>query len=188
VLLTFVGRLAQIKRVDVLLRAVAVAHRTGAGVRLAIVGDGQLRTNLERLTAELGLTGHVHFVGYRADVASVAAASDIGVLSSDNEGTPVSLIEAAAAGRPSVATAVGGVPAVVTAETGLLVSAGDADGLGRAMAELALDPARRGRMGEAARHHVAERFSVDRLVHDIDRLYGELLSPRSRSESAGSRG
>ena len=178
VLLTYVGRIAPIKRVDVMLHAVAGARRLGAPVRLAIVGDGTLRAELEGLAAQLGLTEHVYFAGYRADVAPVAAASDIGVLTSDNEGTPVSLIEAAAAATPAVATAVGGVPSVVTSATGLLVPAGDADGLARAMAALAGDSAARARMGEAARRQVAERFSADRLVDDIDRLYGELLSAR----------
>src|SRR3954452_1314517 len=94
ILLTFVGRLVPIKRVDVLLRAVARARTLGANVRLVIVGDGETRAELEELSAQLGIVEHVHFAGYRADMVTVTAASDIAVLSSDNEGTPVSLIEA----------------------------------------------------------------------------------------------
>ena len=106
-LLTFVGRLVPIKRVDVLLRAFAVARESGAPVRLAIVGDGAPRGELEQLAADLGVAEAVWFAGYRADTMPVAAASDIAVLSSDNEGTPVSLIEAGAAGKPAVSTDVG---------------------------------------------------------------------------------
>ena len=73
------------------------------------------------LARELEVEGRVHFLGYRRDVVDVIAAADVAVLSSENEGTPVSLIEAAAAGRPAVATAVGGVPEVVTPETVILV-------------------------------------------------------------------
>jgi glycosyltransferase involved in cell wall biosynthesis len=120
----------------------------------------------------------VAFVGYRPDMPRVAAASDIALLTSDNEGTPVSLIEAAAAGTPAVATAVGGVPDVVTAETGLLLSQGDLRGLGRAIADLAADPARRAEMGRNARAHVRERYSAERLVEDVDRLYRELIACR----------
>ena len=101
------------------------------------------------------------------------------VLSSDNEGTPVSLIEAAAAGVPAVATAVGGVPDVVAPETGILVPAGDADALAAGLARLAADATLRERMGERARAHVRERFAVERLLSDIDALYEELLAARA---------
>jgi glycosyltransferase involved in cell wall biosynthesis len=178
-LLSFVGRLVPIKRVDVLLRALSHARARGARVRLAVVGDGQLRPELERLTSELGVADHVFFAGYRADMVPVAAASDLAVLSSDNEGTPVSLIEAAAAAKPSVSTAVGGVPDVVTPETGILTEPRDAQALGAAIARLAADQSVRTEMGEHARRHVAERFSVERLLDDVEALYVELLAGSS---------
>jgi glycosyltransferase involved in cell wall biosynthesis len=177
-LLTFVGRLVAIKRVDLLVRAVARARESGAPTRLAVVGDGALRPDLERLAAELGVSDHVCFVGYRAEMVEVATAADIAVLSSDNEGTPVSLIEAAAAGKPAVATLVGGVRDVVTSETGLLVPAGDPERLAQSIVALADDPALRAAMGEQARRRVTQRFSAERLVRDVDSLYGELIHNR----------
>ena len=177
VLLTFVGRLVSIKRVDVLLRAFVRARELGAPVRLAIVGDGEQRPALEALASELGVAENVCFAGYRANVTPVAAASDIAVLSSDNEGTPVSLIEAGASGCPAAATAVGGVPDVVTSQSGLLVSPGDYDALGDAIAKLASDPGERAQMGARARSHTAHRFLVDRLLGDADNLYRALLNP-----------
>jgi glycosyltransferase involved in cell wall biosynthesis len=178
VLLTFVGRLVAIKRVDVLLRAVARARELGAPIRLALVGDGALRPRLERLAAELGVHDHVCFAGYRTQMVAVTAATDIAVLSSDNEGTPVSLIEAAAAEAPAVATTVGGVPEVVTPETGVLVPPRDAERLAQGIVALAADPALRATMGERARRRVAHRFSAARLLRDIDSLYAELLRGR----------
>jgi glycosyltransferase involved in cell wall biosynthesis len=178
VLLTFVGRLVPIKRVDLLLRALARVRAGGAPVRLAVVGGGPLQSHLERLSRELGVAAVTRFVGYRPDMASVAAASDLAVLSSANEGTPVWLIEAAAAGRPAVGTAVGGVPDVVREGTGILVEEGHADSLARGVARLAADPELRRSMGMRARHHVAERFSAERLVRDVDGLYRELLKSR----------
>jgi glycosyltransferase involved in cell wall biosynthesis len=178
VLLTFVGRLVPIKRVDVLLRAVARA--SDPRLRLAIVGDGELRDELEALADELGIREQVWFAGYRAEMLPLAAASDIAVLSSDNEGTPVSLIEAGAAATVAASTRVGGVADVVTPETGVVVPAGDSDALGEAIAALAADASRREQMGARARAHVRERYSVDRLVRDIDKLYSELLSTRAR--------
>ena len=186
VLLTFVGRLVPIKRVDVLLRAVARARTAGAAVRLAIVGDGDCRASLEQLVSELSLGASVNFLGYRADVLQVAAGADIAVLSSDNEGTPFSLIEAAAGGHPAVATDVGGVAEVVLPDTGLLAPARDDAALGDAIARLALDPDLRRRMGARAREHVARQYSLERLLNDMDRLYQELMDnklthrPRTR--------
>jgi glycosyltransferase involved in cell wall biosynthesis len=176
VLLTFVGRLAPIKRVDVLLRALARARGLGAPVRLTIVGDGELRPALERLARDLGIAEHVYFAGYREDMVTVAVAADVAVLSSDNEGTPVALIEAAAAATPAATTGVGGVADVVTVETGLVVPPGDSDELGDVIALLAGDASLRAQMGARARDHVRRRFSVERLVGDIDRLYSELLT------------
>jgi glycosyltransferase involved in cell wall biosynthesis len=178
VLLTWVGRLVPIKRVDVLLRAFAAVRARGAPVRLAIVGDGELRAGLEQLAERLGVAEAVYFAGYREDMHSVAAASDLAALSSDNEGTPVSLIEAGAAATAAAATRVGGVADVVTLDTGLLAPAGDADSLGQAISELAFDSRRRRQMADAARGHVADRYSVERLIRDIDALYGELLAAR----------
>lgn len=175
VLLTFVGRLVPVKRVDLLLRSFAQACAMGAPARLAIVGDGELRQELERLSGDLGVTNRVHFAGYRADMVSVAAAADIAVLTSRNEGTPVSLIEAAAAGTPALATSVGGVGDVVTSETGIIAVPDDATGLAEGIAHLAADADRRARLGEGARRRVRERFSVARLIGDIDALYRELL-------------
>jgi glycosyltransferase involved in cell wall biosynthesis len=183
VLALYVGRLAPIKRVDVLLDAVAAARRDGARVRLAIVGDGELRAQLEARSEALGLTDAVVFCGFRTQLAPIVAAADVAVLSSDNEGTPVALIEAAAGARPAVSTRVGGVSDIVRPQSGVLVAAGDATAFGRELAALAADRELRERMGAAARAHVERRFRADRLVRDIDALYGDLLARRRRARS-----
>lgn len=178
VLAVFVGRLAPIKRVDLLLQAMATAREQAPALRLAIVGDGELRGELEAQTSALGIGDVVTFCGFRSDLPSIAAACDIAVLSSDNEGTPVALIEAAAAGRPAVSTDVGGVADIVQPHTGVVVAPGDAAGLGAALVRLAADRGVRERMGGAARAHVRERYGAERLVRDIDDLYSGLLSRR----------
>jgi glycosyltransferase involved in cell wall biosynthesis len=180
VLVGFVGRLVPIKRVDVVLRAVATAREQGVPVRLMVVGDGPCRASLEELAERLGIADVVRFVGYLPDSSAAASTAEIAILGSDNEGTPVSLIEAAAAGRPAVATAVGGVPDVVVPGTGLLVPAGDHAALARALAELARDPELRARMGARAKEHVTVTFSIERLVRDVEQLYDELLARDAR--------
>jgi glycosyltransferase involved in cell wall biosynthesis len=174
-LLAFVGRIVPIKRLDLLLRAFARAHGSGAAIHLAVVGDGETRGEFEQLARALGIDAEVSFVGYRRDLLPVAAAADVAILSSDNEGTPVWLIEAAAGALPAIATDVGGTSEVVTPETGILVPPDDEAALAAAISELASDPERRRGMGARARRHVLSRYSVDRLITDIDELYTELL-------------
>jgi glycosyltransferase involved in cell wall biosynthesis len=174
-LLAFVGRIVPIKRVDLLLRAFARARKSGADAHLGLVGDGEDRARFEALAAELGVDADVSFLGYRRDLTDIASAADAAILSSDNEGTPVWLIEAGAGGLAAIATDVGGTSEVVTPETGILVPPADEAALSGAIAELAANPERRRGMGERARAHVLARYSVDRLIADIDALYGELL-------------
>jgi glycosyltransferase involved in cell wall biosynthesis len=178
VLLTFVGRIVPIKRVDVLLRGAAYAREAGARVQLAVIGDGAERPALRSLARELGIGDAVHFLGYRRDLPRIAAAADVAVLSSDNEGTPVSLIEAAAAATPAVATDVGGVAEVVAPDTGLLVPPGDERAFARALVDIAREPELRQAMGERARERALDRYSIDRLLRDIGELYEELVSAR----------
>ncbi len=179
VLLVFVGRIVPIKRLDLLLRALARAREADPRLQLMIVGDGEERPQLERQAAELGIAGQVHFLGYRRELRPVFAAADLAVLSSDNEGTPVSLIEAAAAGLPAVATDVGGVREVVGEDTGILVPPDDAAALAAAIVEMAGDPERRERYGEAARKHAIDSYGAKRLLTDVDQLYRELIALRA---------
>ena len=130
-MLLSVGRLAAIKRLDVLLAALPMMRKDAY---LVIAGDGDRRVALGEPAAALGLTRARALLGTRHDLGALFAAADVAVLSSeDNEGTPVSLIEAAAAGRPAVATDVGGVRDVVSPETGRLVPAADPRALAAAL-------------------------------------------------------
>ena len=181
-LLAFVGRIVPIKRLDLLLRAFARAYAGGARAHLAIVGDGETRGDFERFAGDLGVGSAVSFLGYRRDLPRIAAAADAAMLSSDNEGTPVWLIEAGAAGKPAIATDVGGTSEVVTPETGIVVPPDDESALAAAISWLAGNPDLRRRMGGRAREHVLRRYSAERLLSDIDALYRELLQPASAGD------
>lgn len=176
VLLLFVGRIVPIKRLDVLLEAMRqLLDMEGVTVKLAIAGGGSGRALAEAKSHELGLEDSVSFLGFRRDLEDLLKAADIAVLSSDNEGTPVSLIEAGAAGLPSVATNVGGVGDVVPQGTGLLVPRRRPTEFADAVKMLADDPEQRRRLGARARDHVQDRFAEARLIRDVEDLYERMV-------------
>ena len=171
---TLVARLVPIKRVDRFLETAALlADRERT--RFVVVGDGELRERLRTSEPARRLGSRLVWAGFRSDIADVCFASDVVALTSDNEGTPVSLIEAQAAGTPVVSTGVGGVRSVVLdGETGLL--ADDPPGLAAAVASLLDDRNRAARMAALGRDHVLATFGLDRLVGDHAALYRRLLA------------
>ena len=184
-LIGWFGRMTTIKRPAQLLEAFACVRARGVDADLLLVGDGPLLQGLKELAARTGIAAHTHFLGYRDDVGRLYAASDVVALTSANEGTPVSLIEALAASRPVVSTDVGGVSdVVVEGRSGFLVGAEDVEAFADRLVRLAGDPGLRRVMGETGRADVLDRYSVPRLVDDVDRLYRDLLLPgRQRNRS-----
>jgi glycosyltransferase involved in cell wall biosynthesis len=171
-----VGRLVPIKDIPCFLEAAAVVARARPDTRFAVVGDGELRAELE--TRAAGLGGRVTFLGWRQDLEAVYADLDVVVNSSRNEGTPVALIEAMAAGRPVVATAVGGTSDLLGGgDRGRLVPPADPRALGEAILSALDQPEDTARRARAARDYVLAHHSVERLLRDIDELYRELLGP-----------
>lgn len=171
---TLVARLVPIKRVDRFLR-VACSLRDLSNVRFVIVGDGELRESLRNSPEALALGGSLVWTGFRLDMPSVYFASDVVVLTSDNEGTPVSLIEAQAAGVPVVSTRVGGAASVVPQER--LVAPEDEDALVRAVRQVLLDSHPERSPGVA---RTIDRFTLTRLVADVDALYRAQLGDQHR--------
>ena len=172
----WVGRMTAVKRVDDAIEAFRILLDRGVDATLCLVGDGPDRDQLERRAKELGVIRHCLFLGYQEEMGGWFAAFDAFALPSANEGTPVSVIEALAAGCPVVATRVGGVPDVVDdGRTGFLVDSGDTTALANRLEQLAADPDLRERFSRAGKESVASRYAVGRLVDDVDRLYRELL-------------
>jgi glycosyltransferase involved in cell wall biosynthesis len=162
------GRLVPVK--DPVAALVAWSYVLAPRSLLLVVGDGPLRAELERLGV-----ADVRFLGWRDDMTEVWAAADLALLPSRNEGTPVSLIEAAASGVPALAMRVGGVPSVVVnKKTGMLADPDDQRGFVSLVSALAEDPRTLAEMGAAARERVAARFGVDRMLADLRALYAGL--------------
>ncbi len=208
VLIGIVGRLTEVKNHALFLRAAArLKEKTGLSkglgrVRFVIIGDGHLRTKLETQAHELGLDDEVLFLGTRDDPENFYAALDIVALTSLNEGTPLTLIEAMANARCCIATAVGGVvdllgeklntstedssaggDAWTICERGVRVRPKDAEAFSEALAHLINAPDLRNELGAHGASFVGQNYSKTRLLADVMNLYRELAQTKESGES-----
>ncbi|WP_225837932.1 glycosyltransferase [Streptomyces sp. NK08204] len=171
----YVGRVTRVKRPDRFLSVAREVRRTVPNARFLVCGEGDLQGDLETAA---DLRESLHLLGWRADVETVYAAADLVLLTSDNEGMPVSLIEAGLAGVPAVATNVGSVAEVVRdGHTGFLAPP-DAGDLTRHVVRLLGDDRLRHRMGQQARSWTTQRFGAERLVRDTHDLYASIAGAR----------
>lgn len=176
ILVGIVGRLTEIKNHRMFLNIVA-RLKGRAEMRFVIIGDGSLRPALEDQTRSLGLEPNVIFAGSRKDPEYFYPALDIVALTSLNEGTPLTLIEAMANARPIVATSVGGVVDLLGDERGIRVPSGDEEAFAAALSKLAGDKRLREDLGKRGLEFVQRNYRKERLVEDIKRLYRELMIP-----------
>ena len=175
----FIGRVTQIKRPDRFLDVVSEIQRRGVELDFFIAGDGELLDTCREKIASKHLP--VKVLGWQNNIEKVLAAADIVVLTSDNEGTPLSLIQAGMAELPVVATRVGSVPEVVIDGTTGFVTNLDVQEITQALEKLVADSALRARTGLAAKEFTLANFSVKRLVHDHEELYKKLLANQAKS-------
>ena len=176
-----VGRLTEVKRQDLLLRATAGLCRKFPDLHLLVVGDGPERTALAALAVELGISDRVCWAGYRPDPERYLAAMDVFALTSRSEGLPLSLLEAWAVGKPVVCSAVGGIPGVVTSgHNGLLFPSGDVGSLIAALSTLLSDTTIACRIAQAGQILVRERFSFARMAAEYESRYLSLIASGGR--------
>jgi glycosyltransferase involved in cell wall biosynthesis len=168
------ARLDEQKGLDVLLRAAAEVTEAS----FAIAGTGPLGPSLEGLAKELGLGERVRFLGYRSDVADLLGCADVFALPSLYEGSPLAVLEAMAARRALVSSAIGGTSEVVVdGESGLLVPPSDAPALAAALRRLLGDPGLRERLGAAARERVERSFTPQVARQQVEAIYREVAGP-----------
>jgi len=196
ILIGIVGRLTEIKNHQMFLNVVArfkeidpACWRQGA-VRFIVIGDGGLRDALEDQCGELGLEKDVIFVGSRKDPEYFYPALDVVALTSHNEGTPLTLIEAMANARPVVATSVGGVVDLLgdvvedgpyqVCRRGIAVDAGDEEAFVSALSRIIRDRSLRQELGDRGLEFVEVNYSKERLFEDIKNLYGELSHKKAQ--------
>lgn len=180
-----VGSFRRQKALHFLIECAALLKAEFPDLRVLIVGTGQEEAKIRSLIRKHHLGRAVDLLGHRSDVPDVLAAFDVAVSTSDWEGSPLAVMEYMAAGKPVVATRVGGVPDLVThGAEGLLVERADVEGLARSIAELLRDPTRRTAMGALGRRRQQLEFDIDIMVRRLEMLYEELFrgTDRARGE------
>lgn len=175
----YIGRVTRIKRPDRFLDVVAEIESRGLDIEFFIAGDGDLLEICKtRITAN---NLPVKVLGWQSNIEKVLSAADIVVLTSDNEGTPLSLIQAGMAGLPVVSTRVGSVPEVVLDGVTGIITGLEVQEIADALEKLSKSAELRAGMGVAAQEFTLSNFGVDRLVHDHEQLYKKLLANRAKS-------
>jgi glycosyltransferase involved in cell wall biosynthesis len=177
-----IGRLVRVKRYDLFLRAIAAARQQVPSICGVLVGDGPERAPLEHLAAELNLKSeHLTFLGRRSDVPQLLRSAEMLVLCSTHEGFPNVILEAMAAGVPTVTTPVGDVAEIVeNGRSGIVVPANDLEALTNCIVHLARAEDERRKMGRAARVDVEKRFSFDRLGVQLLATYSAVAEQQRR--------
>jgi glycosyltransferase involved in cell wall biosynthesis len=187
----FVGTVGEIKRQkghEEYLRAAAIIAREKSNVHFVIAGGdstrtGEHRAHLERLVAELNLTGRVHLTGWLDDIAPLLSALDVYVSASHTESFGLAIVEAMAAGRAVVATATEGAREIIDdEEKGIIVAVGDHQAMAASVLNLLEDDNSRARIGKLAQAHARERFSLDRMVDATEQVYFEVQETEDRSQ------
>jgi glycosyltransferase involved in cell wall biosynthesis len=175
-----IGRLNEVKRQDLLLRAFAAVAQSVRGIQLLLVGDGPMRAELERLADELGIAAATHFVGYQSKPERYLPLMNVFAITSRSEGMPLSILEAWAARVPVVASAVGGLPEMIEhGKTGFLFPSGDHVALAQILQSALEDPKQAQYLREQGHARVRSCFSLERMAGDYQRHYLELLALRN---------
>ena len=173
----FIGRVTQIKRPDRFLDVVSEINKRGVDLDFFIAGDGELLESSRIRILKQDLP--VKILGWQTEIEKVLSAADIIMLTSDNEGTPLSLIQAGMAGLPVVTTNVGSVPEVVLDGITGIITNSNVQEIADALQKLVHDGALRQQLGKAAQEFTLANFGVQRLVHDHEELYKKLLTSRA---------
>ena len=174
-----VSNFRPVKRVLDLVQAMALVIKEESQAKLTLVGDGPDRPGVERMVDGLGLRGNVTLTGFRSDIPNLMRCSDIGVLCSETESAPLTLLEGMSTGLPMVATDVGGVLEIIDEDSnGLLVPAKQPEKLAQAILRLYRDPKLRTKLGENARRTVLERYTAEKVVNQYIETFEVVSAPR----------
>lgn len=176
-----ITRLIPEKGIQYLIPVAARLREYFPNLRFVIVGDGPYRPVLEAEISRKGLDGHFIFTGFRTDIPEILSALDVFVLPSLSEALSIAIMEAMAAKKPVIATKVGGIPEVVTSETGILVLPRNPDQIATALQDLLSEPLKRSQLGEAGLQRVQYKFSIEAMVNEYHNLYRQIIEDQEAS-------
>ncbi len=171
-----IARLIPQKGIQYLIQAATIIKKKFSDFRILVVGDGPFRRELEELSVSAGVSGKIIFTGFRSDIPRILAAIELFVLPTLEEGMSVAILEAMCAGKPVIASRIGGVPEVVTRETGILVHPGDSGELANAIDYLLSDAKARERMGKAGCQQIEQNFTLQKMAKAHYQLYYRLVT------------
>jgi len=162
---------------DNLLEALALGLKRAPNLKLWLAGTGAELERIQELAKTMQLQDAVRFLGFRSNVGELLAAADIQVHPSDNEGVALAICEGMVAGKPIIASRVGGLPEVLHHESSaILLEPRDPQGLANAMVELASDPDKRRRLGQEAQRFMREEYSIEVATSRVENLYRQLVT------------
>jgi len=178
-LIATIGRIVPIKNYEMIFRVIRILQAEHINVHLCVIGDGKLRETYEKKMNGNLNKKYVHFLGWRGDLENIYSSVDLVVITSLNEGTPFSIIEAMASGVPVVATNVGGIPDLIKdGESGFLCEVGNDYEMAKKIKALLLEEDLKSRITHNARQFVFQRYSYKRLINDMEKFYTSLLDSR----------
>ena len=175
VVITHISNFRPVKRIQDLVYAMRIVTKEVPDARLVLVGNGPERHKIERLVDRLDLGKHVDFTGFRSDISHLLGCTDVVVLCSETESTPLTLLEGMSCGLPVVATEVGGIPEIVeNGVNGYLVPPKHPEAIAEKILELNADPKLRRRLGGAARERILDQYTIERIVGQYVDVYEEI--------------
>jgi glycosyltransferase involved in cell wall biosynthesis len=171
-----IANLLPVKAHTVLIKAIPLIIQQHPNTKFLLIGEGPLQEELDKLSQQLGVPDSIQFLGYRTDVSELIPLFDIGVLCSEVEIHPYSLLEIMASGIPVIAPCVGGIPEIITHEKeGLLVKQGDSNQLAGAILRLLKDPDHAKELGRKGREKVFNLFSTEKMIHSTETVFTSLM-------------
>jgi N-acetyl-alpha-D-glucosaminyl L-malate synthase BshA len=176
IVIIHVSNFRPVKRVPDLIYAMKIVTKEHPNATLLLVGDGPDRHNVERLIDHLNLSKNVKLTGFRSDVPNLMRCSDIGVLSSETESAPLTLLEGMSSGLPMVATNVGGIPEIIQdGVNGIIVPAKNPEAIASQLINLIKEPGLRTKLGTKARETILEKYTSEKIVNEYLKVFREVL-------------
>ncbi|GEM_PF-976823 len=180
VVIGYTGRIAKVKRLDILIEAFAEVYKEYPNTQLLLAGEGALRSELEEQVCRLGITNNVRWLGFTSNIPSFLAGLDIYMQTSVNEGLSLSILEAMAAEKPVIATRVGSADEIIQdGITGILIPPGSITAASQSLLSLLANPEKRSQLAKSAKEYISTEYAIQHMVDGYESIYCQLMDRKS---------